>query len=76
MTQTLVPVPRLDTAPSLADRCDRCGVPAKLHVDLTAGGSLAFCGHHANRLAPDITRLATAIVVEEGFEWRGSATGG
>jgi hypothetical protein len=73
MTQTLSPAPRLDSTPSLAERCDRCGAAAKLRVDLAGGGSLAFCGHHANEHAGEITRLGRRIVVEAGFEWRGRA---
>jgi hypothetical protein len=71
MTQILTPAPRLDSVPSLADRCDGCGAAAKLRVDMTAGGSLSFCGHHANQHAEEITRRAGRIAVVADFEWRG-----
>lgn len=29
------------------DRCDRCGAQAYLRVELTSGGELLFCAHHA-----------------------------
>jgi hypothetical protein len=70
MTQILTPAPRLEV-PSLPDRCDRCGVTAKLSVDMTAGGSLFFCGHHANQHAAEIARRAGQITVVSDFEWRG-----
>jgi hypothetical protein len=73
MTQILSPAPRLDSAESLVERCDQCGVAAKLRVDLSGGGTLAFCGHHANQHAVEISRLARQIVVEDGFHWRGRA---
>ncbi|MEN3309565.1 MAG: hypothetical protein V7603_5767 [Micromonosporaceae bacterium] len=73
MSQILSPGTQLDTAPSLEDRCDHCGAAAKLHVDLSGGGSLAFCGHHANQHTEEITRLAQRVVVEDGFHWRGRA---
>ncbi|MBO3740653.1 DUF7455 domain-containing protein [Actinoplanes flavus] len=63
--------PAIDTVGELTERCDRCGSAAKLEVVLTSGGDLAFCGHHANRHKADITRVASKIRVEEGFEWAG-----
>jgi hypothetical protein len=71
MTQILSAALRLDSVPSLGDLCDRCGAAAKLHVDLSGGGALAFCGHHANHHAAEITRLAGTISVLDGFPWRG-----
>ncbi len=76
MTQTLFPAPRLDSVPSLVDTCDRCGAAAKLRLDLTGTGTLAFCGHHANAHAAEIARRATQVVVVEGFEWRGQTHSG
>jgi hypothetical protein len=61
--------PEITTLASLTERCDRCGAAAKLTVDLTSGGELAFCGHHANRHHDDIVEVAERIVLEEGFEW-------
>jgi hypothetical protein len=63
--------PEIVTVPSLTARCDRCGASARLELTLTSGGELAFCGHHGNRLAADITRIASRIVLEEGYEWVG-----
>jgi hypothetical protein len=71
MMQTFAAVPRLDSVESLEDNCDSCGVPAKLRFELAAGGTLAFCGHHANRSVDDIVRLATQVVLESGYDWRG-----
>jgi len=73
MTQILTRAPRLDSTTALGDTCDCCGVPAKLQVELAAGGELTFCGHHANRLARQIAVEAVHVVVEDGFEWRGLA---
>ena len=36
-------------------------------------GTLAFCGHHANRYADAITRVAVQLTVQAGFAWRGTA---
>lgn len=68
---TLLSPSQVDTVASLPDRCDGCGAAAKLEVKLTTGGELAFCGHHANRLAITIVRTAARISLEEGFEWTG-----
>ena len=68
---TLLTPSQVDTVSSLPDRCDGCGAAAKLGVTLTAGGQLTFCGHHANRMAGNIARIALRISVEEGFEWAG-----
>ncbi len=75
MTPTLSPAPRLDATPSIPDPCDRCGALAKLRLDLSGGGSLTFCGHHANKHADEIARLATRVVLVDGFAWRGSPPG-
>jgi hypothetical protein len=64
--------PEITTAASLTDRCDRCSAAAKLEVTLASGGDLAFCGHHANRHAEDILRVAQRVVLEEGFVWAGN----
>lgn len=71
---TLLPSSQVDTVTSLTDRCDGCGAAAKLGVTLAAGGELAFCGHHANRMAGEIVRIAARIRVEDGFEWAGRPT--
>jgi len=59
--------------PEITDRCDRCAAAAKLVAALRAGGTLAFCGHHANRYADAITRVAVQLTVQAGFAWRGTA---
>jgi hypothetical protein len=63
--------PEIVTVASLTARCDRCGAAARLEFTLATGGELAFCGHHGNRMAADINRIAARIVLEEGFEWAG-----
>lgn len=68
---TLLSPSQVDTVPSLPDTCDGCGAAAKLGVTLTTGGQLSFCGHHANRMAGNIAKIALRISVEEGFEWAG-----
>ena len=68
---TLLSPSQVDTVESLTDRCDGCGAAAKLGMALASGGELAFCGHHANRLAGTIVRTAARISVEEGFQWTG-----
>lgn len=37
-----------------ADRCDRCGAQAYMHVQLPDGGGLLFCAHHADEFEPII----------------------
>jgi hypothetical protein len=71
MMPTLLSPSQVDTVESLTDRCDGCGAAAKLGVTLASGGELAFCGHHANRLAGTIASTAVRISLEEGFEWTG-----
>ena len=63
--------PEIVTLASLVERCDRCGAAAKLAVVLAAGGELAFCGHHANKHAAEVARIASRITVEDGFAWAG-----
>jgi hypothetical protein len=62
--------PATHVAPELTERCDRCGAAAKLSVAFTAGGELAFCGHHGNRYADHILSMASRVVIESGFDWR------
>jgi hypothetical protein len=71
MTPTATPAP-VATVPTLTDRCDRCGAAAKLDFQLVSGGQLSLCGHHANRLAGDIVRVARRITIEDGFTWSGA----
>jgi hypothetical protein len=71
---TLLSPSQIDTVAELTDRCDACNAAAKLVVTLTTGGQLAFCGHHANRMADTIAATAAQITLEEGFEWAGTPT--
>ncbi len=66
--------PEIISIDSLTERCDRCGAAAKLQVVLTAGGELAFCGHHAKKYAHGLAPVATKILVEDGFDWAGPAS--
>ncbi len=70
---TLLSTPEIVTVDELTERCDSCGAAAKLEVSLTSGGGLAFCGHHANRHAGEVTRVARRISLEQGFAWVGNA---
>jgi hypothetical protein len=63
--------PEITTVGSLTERCDRCGAAAKVEVVLATGGELAFCGHHANAHAAEITPIAVEIRIEDGFVWTG-----
>jgi hypothetical protein len=63
--------PEIVTVDSMTERCDSCGAAARLELTLTAGGSLAFCGHHANKHAVELVRLASKVELEKGFEWAG-----
>src|SRR4051794_14708306 len=64
-------LPLLRVVPELTDRCDRCAAAARLTVTLRTGGTLAFCGHHANRYADQLQPIAAEVETEEGFHWRG-----
>ena len=63
--------PEITTVESLSERCDRCGAAARLNVTLVGGGELAFCGHHGNKHAAELVRLAAQVRVEDGFRWAG-----
>jgi hypothetical protein len=65
--------PEIVSTDSMTERCDRCGAAAKLQVVLTAGGELAFCGHHAKKHAHGLAPIASKITVEDGFDWAGPA---
>ncbi len=50
------------TSPLTAsDRCDRCGAQAYVHVELTSGGDLYFCGHHSKAHLEKVRPLAAHI---------------
>lgn len=70
MSQSLMSRPATHVAPELTERCYCCGAAAKLSVAFTAGGELAFCGHHGNRYADHILSKASRVVIESGFDWR------
>lgn len=76
MTPTLLSPSPVEIVESMAERCDGCGAAAKLGFDLSSGGALAFCGHHANRHAAEIVRLAARVRVEDGFAWSGAGRAG
>lgn len=65
MTTTLTPPPET-TAPSQGERCDRCGAAAKVRAVLP-GGDLVFCGHHANKYASSLEKVAVNIARAEDF---------
>ncbi len=73
MTPTLLSPSQVDIVSRMIERCDGCGAAAKLSFDLATGGELAMCGHHANRHAGEIVRVARRIQLEEGFSWAGAA---
>ena len=43
------------------DRCDRCGAQAYLRVELSSGGELLFCAHHANKHREKLAQVAARI---------------
>jgi hypothetical protein len=55
------------TRPELtaADRCDRCGAPAKLRAILPSGGELLFCGHHAREFEAGLRDLEADLQRDE-----------
>lgn len=73
MTPTAISPMTVTTVAEVTERCDSCGAAAKLDFELTSGGHLALCGHHANKLAGGISRVARRVTVEEGFVWTGAA---
>jgi hypothetical protein len=60
MTPTLTPPPEI-AAPPAGERCDRCGAAAKVRAVMPGGGDLVFCGHHANKYAAKLEKLAVRI---------------
>jgi hypothetical protein len=57
--------------PGADERCDRCNATAKLRVMTAGGGELVFCGHHANKYAEKLVKIAVQIAVAPEFDWRG-----
>ena len=72
MTPTLTPPPEAPAPPVAEERCDRCNAAGKLRIVLAGGGDLVFCGHHANRFAPQLLKLAVDVASAPDFEWRRS----
>ncbi|MDP9798023.1 hypothetical protein J2S43_006535 [Catenuloplanes nepalensis] len=64
---------QVEVVNTVTERCDSCGAAAKLGVRLSGGGELSFCGHHANRHAGEIAKMANRVLVEAGFAWTGSS---
>lgn len=54
-----------------SDRCDRCGAQAYLRVELTSGGELLFCAHHA-RQHGDALRSVASTVQDETHKLSGT----
>lgn len=49
------------TALSAVDRCDRCGAQAYLRVELSGGGELLFCAHHAREHGDKLRQIAVHV---------------
>jgi hypothetical protein len=71
MTPTLTP-PETVAFPGADERCDRCNAAAKLRVMIAGGGELVFCGHHANKYAEKLVKIAVQVAVSPEFDWRGT----
>jgi len=72
MTPTLTPPPETVAFPAADERCDRCTASGKLRVLIAGGGQLVFCGHHANKYAEQLVKIAVDVAVDPEFTWRGS----
>lgn len=72
MTTTLTPPREAAAPPAADDRCDRCTAAGKLRVVLAGGGELVFCGHHANRYASELVKIAVETASAPDFSWRGN----
>jgi len=71
VTPTLTPPPETVAAPSADERCDRCAAAGKVRIVIAGGGDLVFCGHHANRYAPELSKIAVQVGTDPDFDWRG-----
>ena len=69
MTPTLTPPPEAAAPPAGDERCDRCNAAGKLRIVLAGGGDLVFCGHHANKYAPGLVKIAVEVVAAPDFRW-------
>ena len=52
------------SALTATDRCDRCGAQAYLRVELSSGGELLFCAHHAREHGEALKEVAATMVDE------------
>jgi hypothetical protein len=62
VTTAVAPSPRF----TALDRCDRCGAQAYVRVELSSGGELLFCAHHAREHADKIQQVASSVQDETG----------
>ncbi len=62
MTTAVAPSPQF----TALDRCDRCGAQAYVRVELSNGGELLFCAHHAREHADKLQQVAAAIQDDSG----------
>ena len=73
MTPTLTLPPETVAFPGADERCDRCSAAGKLRVMIAGGGELVFCGHHANKYAEDLVKIAIEVSADPEFtNWRGT----
>ncbi|HKT02192.1 MAG TPA: hypothetical protein VJT31_21910 [Rugosimonospora sp.] len=72
MTPTLTPPPDTVAVPGADERCDRCNAAGKLRVTIAGGGELVFCGHHANKYAEKLVKIAVQVAAAPDFVWRGN----
>jgi hypothetical protein len=62
VTTAVAPSPQF----TALDRCDRCGAQAYVRVELSSGGELLFCAHHAREHADKLQQVAAAIQDDTG----------
>ncbi len=62
MTTAVAPSPQF----TALDRCDRCGAQAYVRVELSSGGELLFCAHHAREHADKLQQIAASIQDDTG----------
>ena len=67
MTETIMEILVTDRPQiTVHDRCDRCGVQARLRASFISG-DLYFCGHHAKTLQPHLKANAITIYDPERY---------
>ena len=54
------------SALNATDRCDRCGAQAYVGAELSNGGELLFCAHHARAHEEKLREIAALIHDETG----------